>query len=147
MTTLKGVVRGRMIELDQPPGLPDGSAVLVSIQRTPPAPPRELPPPVETWCDRILFDDSVHETEKIVKGTRLLAEELVKELEAGRSDQEMLAAHPELTVEDVIALRNYARTPEGLRRSLGGWADDPEGLDEFLEWNRQQRKIYREIED
>ena len=41
MTTLKGVVRGRMIELDQPPGLPDGSAVLVSIQRTPPAPPRE----------------------------------------------------------------------------------------------------------
>ena len=29
---------------------------------------------------------------------------------------------------------------EGLRRSIGGWADDPEGVDQFLEWNRQQRK-------
>ncbi|HEX7448630.1 MAG TPA: hypothetical protein VF306_13855 [Pirellulales bacterium] len=36
---------------------------------------------------------------------------------------------------------------EGIRRSAGGWADDPEGLDEFLEWNRRQRKIDRsEIE-
>ena len=32
---------------------------------------------------------------------------------------------------------------EGLRRSIGGWADDPQGLDEFLEWNRQQRKQSR----
>jgi uncharacterized protein YdhG (YjbR/CyaY superfamily) len=29
---------------------------------------------------------------------------------------------------------------EGLRRSAGAWADDPQGLEEFLEWNRQQRK-------
>jgi hypothetical protein len=29
---------------------------------------------------------------------------------------------------------------EGIRRSAGGWADDPVGLDEYLEWNRQQRK-------
>lgn len=36
---------------------------------------------------------------------------------------------------------------EGIRRSAGAWADDPEGLDKFLEWNRQQRKIGRpEIE-
>ncbi|HET6880810.1 MAG TPA: hypothetical protein VFI31_11685 [Pirellulales bacterium] len=36
---------------------------------------------------------------------------------------------------------------EGIRRSEGGWADDPEGLDDFLEWNRQQRKLDRpEIE-
>lgn len=28
---------------------------------------------------------------------------------------------------------------EGLRRSAGGWSDDPQGLDEYLEWNRQQR--------
>lgn len=32
---------------------------------------------------------------------------------------------------------------EGLRRAIGGWADDPEGLDQFLEWNRQQRKQSR----
>lgn len=29
---------------------------------------------------------------------------------------------------------------EGIRRSEGGWSDDAEGLDAFLEWNRQQRK-------
>jgi hypothetical protein len=37
---------------------------------------------------------------------------------------------------------------EYLRRSAGTWSDDPEGLDEFLEWNRQQRKQSRpEIEE
>ena len=29
---------------------------------------------------------------------------------------------------------------EGVRRSAGAWADDPEGLERFLEWNHQQRK-------
>lgn len=79
----------------------------------------------------------------------MLAEELVKELEAGRNDQEMVTAHPELTADDVIALRNYAKTPEGLRQALGGWADDdPEGLDEYLESNRQERRLERrELED
>jgi hypothetical protein len=32
---------------------------------------------------------------------------------------------------------------EALRRSFGGWADDAEELDVFLEWNRQQRKQTR----
>jgi len=32
---------------------------------------------------------------------------------------------------------------EGLRQAFGAWADDPEGLDEYLEWNRKQRKIDR----
>lgn len=36
---------------------------------------------------------------------------------------------------------------EGIRRSEGGWADDAEDLDEFLSWNRRQRKLDRsEIE-
>jgi hypothetical protein len=36
---------------------------------------------------------------------------------------------------------------EGIRRSAGGWADDPAGLDEYLAWNRSQRKTTRrEIE-
>ncbi len=29
---------------------------------------------------------------------------------------------------------------EGIRHSAGGWSDDPEGLDVYLEWNRRQRK-------
>jgi hypothetical protein len=32
---------------------------------------------------------------------------------------------------------------EGLRRSAGAWADDPEGLDAYLKWNRRQRKVGR----
>jgi hypothetical protein len=29
---------------------------------------------------------------------------------------------------------------ESLRQAAGGWSDDPEGLEGFLKWNRQQRK-------
>jgi hypothetical protein len=32
---------------------------------------------------------------------------------------------------------------EALKRAAGSWSDDPQGLDRFLEWNRQQRKINR----
>jgi len=32
---------------------------------------------------------------------------------------------------------------EGLRRSAGTWADDPEGLEEYLAWTRGQRKAAR----
>jgi len=28
---------------------------------------------------------------------------------------------------------------EGLRRAFGGWAEEAEELDAYLEWNRQQR--------
>lgn len=30
---------------------------------------------------------------------------------------------------------------EGLRRSFGGWADDAEELDRYLEWTREERKV------
>ncbi len=29
---------------------------------------------------------------------------------------------------------------DALKRAAGSWSDDPEGLERFLEWNRQQRK-------
>ncbi len=32
---------------------------------------------------------------------------------------------------------------EALRRAAGAWSDDPQGLDRYLEWNRQQRKASR----
>jgi hypothetical protein len=32
---------------------------------------------------------------------------------------------------------------EGIKRAAGSWSDDPEGLDAYLEWNRQQRKVGR----
>jgi hypothetical protein len=36
---------------------------------------------------------------------------------------------------------------EGLQQAFGAWAEDPEDLDDIIDWNRQQRKVNRpEIE-
>ena len=70
---VKGVVHGKMIELEREPGLPDGQEVTVTVQA------------------------------------------------AGQASEKLPPG-------------------EGLHRSAGAWADDPEGLDRYLDWNRQQRK-------
>jgi hypothetical protein len=69
-SVLKGVVRGKTIELEQAPNLPDGQKVTVVLEPT--------------------------EVER--------------------------------------------KPGDGLREAFGGWSDDIEGLDKYLEWNRQQRK-------
>lgn len=33
---------------------------------------------------------------------------------------------------------------EGLKRSFGSWSEDADDLDNYLEWNRQQRKASRQ---
>ncbi len=71
---VKGIVRGKTIELERAPGIPDGQEVTVTVE-----PAAESSQP------------------------------------AG----------------------------QGLRRSAGAWSDDPQGLDEYLKWNRQQRKLAR----
>jgi hypothetical protein len=151
MTTIQGVIHGKTIELEHEPGLPDGQTVAVTIERVatlPVAPTATDVPPVESWMDRLVFDSAVDPLERIVKGTKLQVEALVAELAKGRSDPDMLQAHPELVKEDLEALRCYARWPLGLRRSFGAWAEDAEELDKYLEWTRQQRKIgRREIDD
>ena len=73
--SLKGVIHGKTIELEQAVNLPDGQEVTVVVQPS----------------------------------------EAGEKLPAG----------------------------EGLRRAFGGWSDDIEGLDQYLEWNRQQRKRTR----
>ena len=75
-TAMKGIVHGKVIELDEEPGLPEGQLVNVTVESIPSGEASLLP-------------------------------------------------------------------GEGIRRSAGAWSDDPEGLDEFLDWNRQQRKIGR----
>jgi uncharacterized protein (DUF433 family) len=150
-TTLKGVIHGKVIELEEEPGLPDGQAVSIEL-RSLEVPTRATDtaavPPVETWMDRLVYDSAIDPLERIVKGTRLPVEALVAELEAGRSDDDLRKAHAELTVEDLRALRHYAKWPVGLRRSCGAWAEGAEELDQYLAWTRQQRKISRRgIED
>jgi uncharacterized protein (DUF433 family) len=140
MTTVQGVIHGKTIELEKEPGLADGP-VAVTIRPIEPTP--DDIPRVELWADRLVFDSAVHPLERIVKGTRLTAEALVGELAQGRTDEEMLQAHPELAKEDVVALRHYARVPVGLRLSIGACADEAEDLDKYLEWTRQQRRNRR----
>ena len=70
---LRGIVHGKMIELDRDAGLPEGQAVSVVVQ----------------------------------------------------------------------PLANPTAPGEGLKRSFGGWRDDADDLDEYLEWSRQQRKASR----
>jgi hypothetical protein len=74
---IQGAIRGKIIELETEPGLPDGQRVTVVVEPVP--------------------------------------------------QSEILAESP----------------LEALKRAAGSWSDDPEGLDRFLEWNRQQRKIGR----
>jgi hypothetical protein len=51
----------------------------------------------------------------------------------------------------MIILRPQSQSPhlpgDGIRHSAGGWADDPAGLDEYLAWNRKQRKASRQDTD
>lgn len=49
-----------------------------------------------------------------------------------------------VTVEPVPQQETVVEDPlQALKRAAGSWSDDPEGLDRFLEWNRQQRKVTR----
>jgi hypothetical protein len=142
MTTMFGVIHGKTVELEQEPDWPEGERVAVTIQQAVASNTGTIPS-VEQWAVRLVFDSTVSPTERIVKGTQLSAEMLVAELENGRRDEQMLEDHPELMREDVAALRAYAQVPIGIRRSFGGWAEEADALEEFLEWNRQRRRLSR----
>jgi uncharacterized protein (DUF433 family) len=127
--------------------LPEGHIIEVTIKTRPDveSPPE---PPLPWWLERLEVNPAVVLGKFVVKGTRLRADALVELLQAGTSDEELLCAHPELTPEDVAAVREYAKLPIEMRRSFGAWAEDAAELDKYLEWNRQQRKVNRrEIED
>jgi uncharacterized protein (DUF433 family) len=134
VTLLKGVIRGRTIELEQEPDLPNGQRVSVQVQ------PEELPP---KWLERFTVDPSIALGKLLILGTRLLAEDMAQLVEKGLSDDELRRLHPELTAEDVAALRQYVNVPAGLRSSFGGWAEDAAELDEFLEGVRHGRQQER----
>jgi uncharacterized protein (DUF433 family) len=145
-TTFRGVVHGRIIELAQEPGLPEGQIVTIAIEAVgetkPPHPTagEALPP---WWLERLEVAPGVVPVRLVVKGTRLEAGALAGLLEGGRTEEDLLRAHPELKPEDIAAVREYAKVPAGLRRSFGAWAEDAEELDRYLKWNRQQRKLDR----
>ena len=48
-----------------------------------------------------------------------------------------------VTLRPIEAIDAQGSAGEGLNRAFGGWDDDDAGLDDFLEWNRRQRKVSR----
>ena len=120
--------------MEQELGLPDGQRVSVQVQ------PEEPPP---KWLERLIVDPAIAPGKLVIQGTRLFADDLVCLVEDGRSDEDLRRLHPELTAEDVDAVRQYAKVPAGLRQSFGGWAEDAEELDDFLEGVRSDRQQER----
>jgi uncharacterized protein (DUF433 family) len=147
MPTIQGVIHGKTIELESAPGFPDGQPVSVDIRPT----PRQASSPqpaLPWWLERLDIDPAVSRGKFVVKGTRVLADSLVDELTVGRSDQELLQMHPELTQNDLDAMREYADVPTAMRRSFGACADEAEDLDRYIELTRQDRHATRrEIEN
>lgn len=99
--------------------------------------------PVPQWLARLDVNPALRPGKFVVKGTSLLVDELAAGLEEGWDDDQMLQTHPELTPEDVAALREYVQLPLEMRRCFGAWAEDAEELDKYLESNRQLRKVGR----
>lgn len=97
--TLKGVIHGKIIELDREAGLPDGQEISVIVESVTASTP--LRP------GAFLSDETRRQWEE--------AWAEVQDLPPG----------------------------EGLRRAFGAWAKDAEQVDQFLEWNRAQRKLER----
>jgi len=146
-TTFRTRIHGRSIELPWELGLPEGHVIEVTIKTCPEveSPPE---PQVPWWLERLEVNPAVVRGKFVIKGTDVRADALVSLVEEGKSDGELLHAHPELTPQDVNAVRAYAKVPLGLRRSFGAWAEESEELDQYLEWTRQQRKVSRRtIED
>jgi uncharacterized protein (DUF433 family) len=142
--TLSGVIHGKVIELAEEVGLPDGQQVTVTVRAVPQDGAVIVPKePLPGWLERLDIDPAVHKGKYVVKGTGLMADDVVFEMEQGRTDAEILRSHPKLTPRDVAALREYAKVPWGLRRLAGVWANDAAELDAYLEWNRRQKQVRR----
>jgi uncharacterized protein (DUF433 family) len=141
MATIHGVIHGKTIELDREPGLDDGQEVSVEIRPIVREATQTDQPASPWWLEQLDVDPTVRRGQFVVKGTTLLADALVDQLDIGKTDSELLQAHPELTPTAVAALREYAKLPIEMRRSFGAWAEDSEELDEYLEWTRQHRRV------
>ncbi len=78
-------------------------------------------------------------TPKILRGT-VHGKTIELEAEPGLPEGQQVT----VTLQPVPRQQTAPEDPrEALKRAAGSWSDDPEGLDRFLEWNRQQRKLNR----
>ena len=57
---------------------------------------------------RILSDPHIHMGKPVIAGTRITVELILEKLAAGETIEQLLAAHPRLTREDIQAALAYA---------------------------------------
>jgi len=123
-------------------GLPEGHVIEVTIRTCPEVEsPPEAPPP--WWLERLDVNPAVVPGKFVIRGTEVRADALVSLVEEGKSDEDLLHAHPELTPQDINAVREYAKVPLGLRQSFGAWAEDAKELDKFIEETYYLRRATR----
>lgn len=58
--------------------------------------------------ERITIDPGEIHGKPVIRGTRITVEQILRELGAGRSVEEILAEHPRLTHEDIRAAQAFA---------------------------------------
>ena len=58
--------------------------------------------------DRIVLDPAVMLGKPVIRGTRITVEQILRELGAGMDVEEIVAAHPRLTAEDIRAAQAFA---------------------------------------
>jgi uncharacterized protein (DUF433 family) len=140
-TTFRAKLHGRTIELPWELGLPEGHVIEVTIRTCPEVEGTMEPPP--WWLERFEVNPAVVPGKYVIRGTELRADALVSLVEERKSDEDLLQAYPELTPQDVRAVREYAKVPLGLRQSAGAWAEDAEELDQFIEETYRLRRESR----
>ena len=94
------------------------------------------------WLAHLDVDPTTRRRKFVVKGTCILADTLVEQFEVGKTDSELILAHPELTPTAMAAVREYAKVPIEMRRSFGAWAENPRSS--MSTWNADRRADERE---
>ena len=62
----------------------------------------------QTWMDRVVIEGTLHHGEPCIKGTRVPVSVIVGSIADGDTYEEVLAAYPALTREDIQAALHYA---------------------------------------
>lgn len=60
------------------------------------------------WQDHVVIDDDLHHGEPCIKGTRIPVRILIGSLADGMKNQEILAAYPQLSSDDLRGALAYA---------------------------------------
>src|SRR5947209_16677142 len=103
-TILKGTIHGKTIELDREPGYPDGQSVTVEVHPViveKPIPAAGGPP---GWLARMEVNPAVRIGKFVIKGSKLEVDELVRFLEKGRNEEDLVRAYSALDKADVEAV-------------------------------------------